>query len=388
MNSKIKLLVIVLITCFFNSAVADDITALNPVEKLTISSERFPEGISLNITLPQGYQDSTDKKYVVLFDLHPRSQPFLSGMQDWMSHNGEWPWLNTIIVTNSGTYNTTLAKHHEAAIAAENELLLDFFEHDLIPSIDTKYRTNGFRIFSGFTSNASLGIYTLLNRPHLFNAYISASPILANDHLRILSQAKTKLEELKLPRYLFLSSGNTGYEKAHQAGFKKLTTIVNATENKQLVTNIKRFDDAYYMTQPVLATAHAIEDIFRDINEDLPADSEISKQGAQAVINHYDYLSTEKFGFKVSAQSSLQALGNSLLDSNPKKAIEVLTTATKEYPNSTFAFSALASAHFKLNKIDEAVKVQRIAVEKSKALITWHQRKQQEYLDKYLAASK
>jgi hypothetical protein len=365
-----------------------EVTALNPIEKLTISSERFPDGITLNVTLPQGYQENTDKEYVVLFDLHPRSQPYLSGMHDWMSHNGEWPWLNTIIVTNSGEYNTTLSEHYEAVISGKNQKLLDFFQHDLMTTLDKKYRTNGFRIYSGFTGNASLGLYILLNRPEIFNAFIAASPLLAEDHFKILSQAQEKLNSLALPRYLFISTGKSGYEKSHLPNFEALSEIINSSTNKYLTTNIKRFDNAYYMTQPVLAAAHAIEDIFRDINEDLPADSEISKQGAQAIIDHYKYLSEEKFGFNVSAQSSLKSLGFSLLAKAPKKALTVLSIAVKQYPESTFAFSALAKAHFQLEDFTQAIHFQQLAVEKSRILIPWHQRKQQQYLDEYQKALK
>ena len=112
----------------------------------------------------------------------------------------------------------------------------------------------------------------------------------------------------------------SGYEKAHLANFNKLEETLNKQAFKNLTFDIKRFDDAYYMTQPVLATAHAIENIFADIHQDLKPDSAISKQGAEAIIDHYKYLSEEKFGFEVSAQSSLQALGYSLLNSEPKKA--------------------------------------------------------------------
>ena len=150
---KIKFyqLVLILLVCINSfGGNATDINSLNPIEKLTIKSKRFPDSITLNVTLPQGYQEQVDKKYVVLFDLHPRSQPYLSGMHDWMGHNGEWPWLDTIIVTNSGEHNKTLGKYHEDALEGKNQTLLDFFEYDLLVQLDKKYRTNGFNIYSGF----------------------------------------------------------------------------------------------------------------------------------------------------------------------------------------------------------------------------------------------
>ena len=74
-------------------AKATDITALNPIESLKVKSQYFKNPIEYNITLPTTYSQEKhkDKKYFIIFDLHPRSQPYLSGVHEWFSHNGGWP---------------------------------------------------------------------------------------------------------------------------------------------------------------------------------------------------------------------------------------------------------------------------------------------------------
>ncbi|MCJ8322145.1 MAG: hypothetical protein MJK12_21125, partial [Colwellia sp.] len=53
---------------------ATDINALNPIQSLKVKSKYFKEAIEYNVTLPKSYNEvkGKDKKYFILFDLHPR----------------------------------------------------------------------------------------------------------------------------------------------------------------------------------------------------------------------------------------------------------------------------------------------------------------------------
>lgn len=389
MYKFIHLFIVLIITIFSLPATvqAAEIHELNPTETLTLSSKYYQGELNFTITLPDSYHKNKDKKYVVLFDMHPRSQPYLSGMHDWVSHNGQWPWLHTIIVTPANRSNPPIGDMYQALIDDKNEHLLDFFEQDLLTAIDKKYRTNGFRIYNGFTGNATLGLYTLLHRPELFNAYIAASPVMSDNYLGINTELEKQLNQFTTkPRYLFLSAGNSNFEQANQAGMATLTKALKKHKPESLTITVKRFDDSFYMTQPVLAISYAIEEIFRDVHTTLAFDSAISQQGADAIIAHYHYLSEEKYGFEVSAQASLSKLGFSMIKSNPEQAINILKKSVATYPDNTFAHHDLANAYFQLSQHEKAIKQQTIAVEKSKALIAWHQRKQQSHLEKYQAA--
>ncbi|NQZ11735.1 MAG: esterase [Algicola sp.] len=362
---------------------AVEVWDLNPIEKLSISSKLYEGTIDFSGTLPPNYAKNTDKRYVVLFDFHTRAQPMLTGMHDWMSHNGEWPWLETIVVTPA-TYSKLLGPVYE-----DGAQLLDFFEHDLLKALDKNYRTNGFRIYSGFTGNGSAGLYTLLNRPSLFNAYIIASPVLADDHRGLMSSAEQKLKKLTdKPRYLFMSNGTSRYEQPHQDSFTELKKILQTTAPKQLTWQTKAFEGTTYMSQPVLAVVHAIEAIFSDIHNTLAADSVISRQGAQAILKHYRYLSEQKFGFEVSAEDALTALGKSLMKDNPKKALTVFKISVDTYPESAWAIHALADAYAQLKQFDKALDYQKQAREKANSMGGWHQNKHQQFLEEYQAALK
>lgn len=353
---------------------------------LNVTSDLI-EPAEFKVTLPPSYGKKTNKQYVVLFDFHPRSQALLAGMHDWMSHNGDWPWLETIIVTAPDGHKG-LGELKTLAIEEQgNQKLLDYLEQDLLPAIDKNYRTNGFKILNGFTGNAGLGLYTLLNRPQLFNAYFVASPVLSKDFAYVIKDAPKKLAAMQgKPRFLFMSTSDSGFEQRQLASFAKMETIIKTNSNQVLDYQIKRFDGSYYMTQPVLATAYAIEALFDDYHKVLAVDSDVSKQGTNAILTHYQYLSEQKYGFKVPATSSLIKLGDSFLETEPSKAVAVYKVAISDDPQAYIAYDAVAGAYAKQGEIELAIKYQALALD-----ITDHPFYQNKYnnkLAKYKQQSK
>jgi len=353
----------------FNLYAQDDreFTHLSKVEQLLVPSKLLKVPAEFIVTLPPSYNKSSDKEYVVLLDFHPRSQAYLSGMHDWMSHNGDWPWLETIIVTAPDGH-AGLGKLKEQAIEKQGSELLDFMEQALLPAVDNKYRTNGFRILNGFTGNAGLSLYTLLNRPGLFNAYFAASPVLSKDFAYVIKDAPKKLAGMKgKPRFLLMSTSDSGFEKRQLASFAEMESIIKANATEVLDYRIKRFDGTYYMTQPILATAYGIELLFDDIHQVLKPDSEISSQGAQAILNHYRYLSEEKYGFEVPATDSLVALAEYEMAKDSvqgaDKALAIYQLAVKSYPNSHTAQDALAGAYAEAGEFALAIKHEQLALD-------------------------
>jgi tetratricopeptide (TPR) repeat protein len=366
---------------------ATDIKALNPIQSLKVKSKYFKEAIEYNVTLPKSYSEvkGKDKKYFVIFDLHPRSQPYLSGLHDWLSHNGDWPWLESIVITPA-TYNPEFAKLFEKIVSEpSNQTMLDYFEHDLLKAIDEKYRTNGFKIYSGFMGNGALGLFTLLNRPKLFNAYVITSPSLANDFGLITSESKVKLASKdEQMRFLYLSTGNHQYELGNLPSFDIFEKALKTASPSTLDWQIHRNNKNNYMSQPIVSIVNGIEALFSDIHTDLEADSDISKNGAQAVIDYYALISDKKYGFDISAEGSLKALAKSFMASDPQKGLSIYQKTATLYPESAYALSSLAKAYADLGDIKTAIKYQTQAVEKSKSMIVWHQNKHKQYLDEYI----
>ncbi|WP_394204213.1 alpha/beta hydrolase-fold protein [Shewanella waksmanii] len=360
--NQLALLFVALVVCSVPSVFAT--SPSTTTDTLLVELADGGPNFQFQVTLPDSYHQLPDKKYVVLFDFHPRSHAYLAGMHDWMSHNGDWPWLETIVIT-APDENKLLGDMKSAAIETRGDTqLLDFLEHQLLPAIDRQYRTNGFKIFSGFTGNAGLGLYTLINRPQLFNAYFIASPVLSQDFAYVLADAPKKLADMQgQSRFLMMSTSDSGYEQGQLASFAQMEKILNTYATDSLDYRVKRFDGSYYMTQPVLATAYGIELLFDDYHRPLAVDSDVAKQGAKAVVDYYQQLSTNKYGFEVSAVSSLIQLAKHQTKQSSSAGMQTYLLAVKHYPQSATAHDALAAAYAELKQYDNAIKHQQLALD-------------------------
>ncbi|WP_286272317.1 esterase [Thalassotalea hakodatensis] len=373
-----------LLLCLSSLSFAVEIESLNPVETIEILPKGFTKSVKYNITLPQNYHTDTDKKYFVLFDLHPRSQTYLSGMQDWLSHNGEWPWLKTIIVNPADYHSEFAATFNNLVEDPNDQTILDVLQDGILKEIDLKYRTNGYKIYSGFMSNGALGLYTLLNKPEMFDAYFIASPTLANNFANVVSDAakklQTKYDDLK---FLYMTIGGHNYEKVHVASYKQFEQELQKLPAGKLDWSSDNDEQHYYMSRPLVTLLNGIEALFDDIHHDLAADSEISQRGVDAIIAYYDKLSKHKYGFEISAEGSLKSLAKSKVTQNPSEALEIYTKVTELYPDSAYAQASLAKALADQGDVKQAIDVQSIAFEKSKSMSQWHQNKHKQYLDKF-----
>ncbi len=372
-----RLIMVLLLLCSFS------VYSINSTQQqVQISHPDFDEPFVFNVALPAGYDSNPDKSYVMMFDFHPFSDTYLTGMHDWLSHNGEWPWLQTIIVSPQAGNRVGMLFDP----SGKSTPMLDFFEEKLFPLIDKKYRTNGFRIFSGFRVNGTIVLSSLINKPDLFNAHIAVSPELKDDYAAILSTSAKKLNKLsERPRFLLFSHGTNVKEDHQQQAYAQLKEILEKSAPKSLDWHYKHFSDHYFMSLPLLSVITGIEKLFNDIHQGLAPSSEISTQGVDAIIQHYQFLSQQKYGFEVSPQESIIQLGFYLIEQEPDKGINVFNQLIKRYPDDAYSYHHLAKAYAKLGNFSQAVKHQEVAVKLSESMLTWHQKRMKKALEEFRA---
>lgn len=242
MIMKFKILFTMLIGLQTMVSFAAQISAHNDIQTLIVDSKYLKEKLSLTITLPEGYESNTNKTYPIIFNLHPRSQAYISGAHDWLSHNAERPWLDTIIVTPTndivvkGFDKTGFAELVEATISSdEDKRLLTLLESDILAAVDKNYRTNKYRIYSGFMRNGAIGLHLMLHKPQMFNAYLIASPTLANDFMKVTSLSEKMLPTLtdKI-RTLYISAGDHRFEQQHTSATKQFISQLEQFAPKEL----------------------------------------------------------------------------------------------------------------------------------------------------------
>ncbi len=161
----------------------------------SLQSKVLNKTIPLSIHLPENY-DSSKKTYPVFYMLgsHYRARfAMLASTLDYMGETQipemiiigiDFPEGNRILLPTRENQDTTIPDGY-----------INFFETELMPYVDNKYRTAPFTMLYGGSNSGFFSIYTLLNKPLLFNAYLASSPSLS--HIPEVLQQKIKTGPLK-----------------------------------------------------------------------------------------------------------------------------------------------------------------------------------------------
>jgi predicted alpha/beta superfamily hydrolase len=143
------------------------------------------------------------------------------------------------------------------------EKFLRFIRDELIPVIDSKYRTNpNDRTLSGASLSGLFSLYVLFQHPDIFNRYKISSPSLWWDNGATFELEKKYSEKYSdLPARVFLSVGDV--ERTVES-WQKLVRVLEDRNYKGLKLTTMIFDDAPHLTACILAGGRGIKAVFAD----------------------------------------------------------------------------------------------------------------------------
>jgi len=188
----------------------------------TFYSKTLGESRRLHIYLPSSYGDTYfyPHRYPVLYlldgDSHINS---MSSIVETLSeHRGpmDFPELIIVAIPNTDrmrdltpTHITKDPTHQMDSVSLSHtgggEKFLSFISNELMPHIDSVYRTAPYTIFMGHSLGGLTVINAFLHHTSMFNAYIATDPSMSWDDEKILQQAKNILKEKKFDgRALYL----------------------------------------------------------------------------------------------------------------------------------------------------------------------------------------
>lgn len=143
-----------------------------------IQSEILGEERTLLVHLPEGYNQS-DAKYPVLYLLYGDHMTTYFAetvsILDRFGSTGRIPRMILVSVENTDRYRDLLPFQADGSPTGIDNFQA-FFSKELIPWVDEKYRTKDYRVLVGPQAGANFGLYTMIDEPELFDAYILNHP--------------------------------------------------------------------------------------------------------------------------------------------------------------------------------------------------------------------
>jgi len=251
------------VLCAVQGAHAQAAAPLVVGETRTLHSAVLSEERVLNIHLPLNYAPDSSARFPVVYVLDGGlDEDFLhlAGLVDFAS----MPWINwlqpSIVV---GIANTDRKRDftHPTSIPKDKEQFpttggsanfIRFLGDELLPFIDSCYRTSTDRLLIGQSLGALLAAEVLVERPALFTRYIVVSPSLWWDHGSVLKREPAFLKDPSTtPKQVWVGVGKEGKEMVK--GAKSLARLLrrNARIKVQLEV-MPRHDHGNILHQAVL----------------------------------------------------------------------------------------------------------------------------------------
>jgi predicted alpha/beta superfamily hydrolase len=150
---------------------------------------------------------------------------------------------------------------------------LRFLQEELIPAVESDYRTFPYRTFIGHSFGGLAAINALISRPHLFNAYVLIDPSLWWDEKIILKRTAAFLESPDLKgRSLFIGQANPFVADDPRGNApvdafestKELKTMLEKHNNTGLNWRYKYYDQDNHGSVAFIAEYEALRFIFED----------------------------------------------------------------------------------------------------------------------------
>jgi predicted alpha/beta superfamily hydrolase len=140
---------------------------------IAVPSAVFGTDQRVTVYLPQGY-DREAGRYPVVYATHSGASHLAGALEDLSESQIPSMLLVYLETYDSGDLLPTSIPGREGSGGADR--LVRFFEEELIPFVDDRYRTRPFRIFHSGAWGGVFCIHALLSRPEVFQGCIAATP--------------------------------------------------------------------------------------------------------------------------------------------------------------------------------------------------------------------
>lgn len=322
---KLKLGIILFTIIFFNQTFAQQIAR---VENIKIQSKFLNQEREILIYTPTDYDWRTNEYFNVIYVFDSQNREFFdytSSIIPFLTDGSQ----SFIVVGISSPYNEELdysrnndllpvletesSKDRYGKYSGNADNFLGYVSSEVIPYINSNYRTLNHNIVVGHSLGASFILYSLLEKPNLFKNYIAISPNLAYDEDK-LSKALINYDYKKIKKttFIYLSNANEGIEywKEWKPAREQLYLFFkDSLTEKNISVEIENFPNNNHWNTFPPSLNSALEFYFKNIQ---------NKQANELSIEEYEVTIKVKVPKK---DDNIYIVGNqtNLGDWNPEK---------------------------------------------------------------------
>ncbi|MDY0779939.1 alpha/beta hydrolase [Tenacibaculum sp. IB213877] len=211
-----------------------------------LNSIEFGKNRDLKIHLPKGYESDTTHKYPVaivldsdyLFDLYVGNSKIYAKAD--LAPKQIVVGLDTDYSINQDVSTVET----NGALTTNSSKFYNYIKKEVIPYLDTNYKTSPFLTIVGDGIGANFLLHFLEEPKPIFNGYVAISPEMNEQTARLLGTYNLKrLDDIDNDFYLYMST-NPFESQSSKKLYKQLTEALTNLETEKLHLTFDKFEDA------------------------------------------------------------------------------------------------------------------------------------------------
>jgi tetratricopeptide (TPR) repeat protein len=188
-----------------------------------------------------------------------------SSLMEYYSQSGESIPLIIVSVHTEDRWAEFVAKSSEKDKGSQADLLSEHLRVEVIPFIESKFRTETYRLGIGHSLGGSFLLYEVFKEKALFDGIVAVSPNMTFNEEQLVKIGTNFIE--KHPErtpYLYVTVGNVWeMENMFRESIQKFDTIVKNNKNHHLNWNFKVLENENHMTTFMKTYDNALIDFSR-----------------------------------------------------------------------------------------------------------------------------
>jgi len=352
-------------------------------KKHSIHSKILNEDRTYWVSLPTSYDEEmfSPQRYPVLYLLDAKSTFYpVSGVLNFMSGresvNYQIPEMIIVGIDHADRVKdltpnasnrlpdgTEAKSNLMMAGSGGGEKFFQFLEKELIPAIDSAFRTNPYRVYIGHSLGGLTATHMLLNHPGVFDGYLAIDPSLWWDGASMVNQASATLDNYptkKIRRYFVSVVDNSGQglgsgQDFHINSIHKFEKILSAHAPSSLKWKLQVFPETDHSSIPLLSWYYGLRFLFEGYEPNLQA----MMQDPDSIESHFRDLEMTLGLIMPPPEIIFEILSHYLTAPNrfpdAQKALKVITMGLKSYPDSPHLNEKLGVAHTMANEPAKAL---------------------------------
>lgn len=242
-------------------------------QRLSMHSKILKEDRRYMVYLPQSYYttDAAERRYPVVYLLDGGAHfnattGIIHHLSSYTSAVRRIPEMIVVALPNTRRTRDLTPTHTTSGPYSEgsggSEAFLRFISDELIPHIDSKYRTSPERTLAGHSLGGLFALCVFLEQPELFRNYIAIDPSLWWDNQLLVRRiAERPIRKLSTPASIFIAQANSpeseysdlSLKTQHETGIQRFRTLLEQQQIALLRVRYAFFEDETHLSVPLMA---------------------------------------------------------------------------------------------------------------------------------------